>query len=125
LISQFGKVYLLDLHSFFGLITDDVCLGNANGASCSEPLIAVVEQAFSRQGYGVVRNKVFSGGHITRHYGQLPQVEALQIEVRYPLYLDPEELELAQPPTWKTAHFEQAKQVMERVFKEILSAIAS
>lgn len=31
LIERFGKVYLLDLHSFYGSITNDICLGNANG----------------------------------------------------------------------------------------------
>jgi len=40
---QFGKVYLLDLHSFLGPIADEVCLGNANERSCSEFLIATVQ----------------------------------------------------------------------------------
>ncbi|MEM6451552.1 MAG: N-formylglutamate amidohydrolase [Cyanobacteria bacterium P01_D01_bin.105] len=86
-IAQHGKVYLLDLHSFMGLITDDVCLGDANGTTCSEQLINAVAERFSQSGYGVVKNKVFSGGHITRHYGHQPNVEALQIELRYPTYM--------------------------------------
>ncbi len=42
LVEHFGKVYLLDLHSFSGPITDDICLGNANGKSCSDFFIRVV-----------------------------------------------------------------------------------
>lgn len=82
LIEQFGKVSLLDLHSFYGPITDDICLGNANGKSCSDFLIDTVDKAFAKDGFGVVRNKVFNGGYLTQHYGNLPRVEALQIEVR-------------------------------------------
>ena len=56
-------------------------------------MIAIVEQSFLQAGYQTVRNKVFTGGYITGHYGQLPEVEALQIEVRYPVYLDETQLE--------------------------------
>jgi N-formylglutamate deformylase len=38
-IAQFGKVYLLDLHSFGGLVNEEICLGNLNGKSCSKNLI--------------------------------------------------------------------------------------
>lgn len=91
-IAQYGKVYLLDLHSFMGLITDDVCLGNANGITCSDALINSVADSFTQSGYGTVKNKVFTGGHITRHYGQQPNVEALQIELHYPIYLPPDQI---------------------------------
>jgi formiminoglutamase len=66
-IDRFGRVYLLDIHSFMGPIVEDVCLGNVNGRSCSEFLISTVEFAFASKGYQIVRNKVFNGGYITRH----------------------------------------------------------
>ncbi|WP_245404959.1 N-formylglutamate amidohydrolase [Leptolyngbya sp. Cla-17] len=62
-------MYLLDLHSFLGLIEDEICLGNGNSTNsttCSEHLISVIESAFCSESYQVVRNKVFSGGYITR-----------------------------------------------------------
>jgi N-formylglutamate deformylase len=59
-IDQFGRVYLLDLHSFFGPITDPVCLGNVNGQSCSRRFMESVQSKFSAQGYAVVSNKVFN-----------------------------------------------------------------
>lgn len=124
-IEQFGKVYLLDLHSFLGLIEDEVCLGNGNGATCSEHFISVVETAFCSQRYQVVRNKAFSGGHITRHYGQMPQVEALQIEVRYPVYLNAKQLDCACVPDWQVPEFDNAKHKFESIFEQITKNLAS
>lgn len=124
-IDQFGKVYLLDLHSFFGLIPDPVCLGNVNGKSCSEGFISTVERAFSSQGYPVVRNKVFKGGYITQHYGKISQVEALQIEVRYPVYLNWEELEQQVIPNWNSLEFSKAQQKFESIFRQIVQEIHS
>jgi N-formylglutamate deformylase len=121
LIDQFGKVYLLDLHSFLGLIEDEICLGNGNGRTCSDRFMAMVEGAFCSQGYQVVRNKVFSGGYITQHYGQLPQVEAIQIEVRYPVYLGA--LDQNSVPEWQGPEFDRAKLQFERIFRQIANEI--
>ena len=123
LIQKFGQVYLLDLHSFYGLITDNVCLGNANGATCSASLIDSVERAFADQGYGVVRNKVFTGGHITQRYGRLPQIEALQIEVRYSVYLNQTHLDKPVIPNWQVPEFFLAKQKFKGVFEQIISSL--
>jgi N-formylglutamate deformylase len=119
LIEQFGKVYLLDLHSFYGPITDDICLGNANGKTCSDFFIDTVDKAFAQEGYRVVRNKVFNGGYITQYYGRLPKVEALQIEVRYPVYLDESQLAESRVPDWRVPQFDQAKPRFKTVFEQI------
>jgi N-formylglutamate amidohydrolase len=120
---RFGQVYFFDLHSFMGLITDDVCLGNRNGETCSEELIALVERAFNRQWYRVVKNKVFNGGFITKHYGQMPNVEALQIEVRYPVYLKESQLELPHPPEWDVKELVKAREAFEKIFTAIVAAL--
>ena len=119
-VATFGKVYLLDLHSFFGPITEAVCLGDRNGKTCSEPLIASVEAQFRRQNYTVVRNNVFNGGYITGHYGQMPGVEALQIEVRYHVYLNADELDRSTPPNWDVPKFHTAKQAIDDIFGAIV-----
>ena len=122
-IARFGKVYLLDLHSFFGPITADVCLGNVNNQSCSESLISAVENSFSRYGYEVVRNQVFNGGYITRHYSQMTNVETLQIEVRYHAYLDENQLDRPQPPSWDLPKFHGAKIKFYEIFSGIIAKI--
>lgn len=124
-IEEFGKVYLLDLHSFSGLITEDICLGNRQGHTCSEDLIALVEQSFLSKGYEVVRNKQFNGGYITGYYGQLPEVEALQIEVRYPVYLNENQLDRIQPPTWNVPEFYAAKKNIDEIFTSIVRHLST
>ena len=121
-IEQFGHVYLLDLHSFSGPIQDQVCLGNANGTTCSEFLMSTVESAFSSQGYQVARNHVFNGGHITRYYGAMADVESLQVEFRYHNYLNLEQLEQERIPDWDIPEFYQAKQNIQAVFTHLVSS---
>ncbi|MBD0347096.1 MAG: N-formylglutamate amidohydrolase [Coleofasciculus sp. Co-bin14] len=124
-IEQFGKVYLLDLHSFLGLIEDEICLGNGNGTTCSEHLISVAETAFCSQSYQIVRNKAFSGGYITRHYSQMPQVEALQIEIRYPVYLNAKQLDCSFVPDWQVPEFDDAKRKFEAIFEQIAQTLVA
>jgi N-formylglutamate amidohydrolase len=128
-IDQFGQVYLFDLHSFLGLISDQICLGNANGQTCSDQLISVVEAHFIQQGYQVVKNKVFTGGYITRHYGQLPQVEALQIETRYTVYLGSDQwadqAELPHPPVLQVPQLTPIQQAFEAIFTAIVRDLCS
>ncbi|EDX87090.1 N-formylglutamate amidohydrolase superfamily [Synechococcus sp. PCC 7335] len=122
-IAQHGKVYLLDLHSFMGLISDEVCLGNARGKTCSESTLDIISESFSNQAFQVVKNKVFTGGYITRHYGQYPSVEALQIEIRYPVYLPDDQLEVQAIPHWRSPKFKKAKCKLEAVFIEIVNQL--
>lgn len=122
-IEQFGRVYLLDLHSFLGLIDDPICLGNADGRTCSDQLLTIVEASFLQHGYPVVKNKVFTGGYITRHYGELPEVEALQIETRYTVYLKLSQLEQSQIPDWQVPEFESAKQRFDAIFAAIVRSL--
>jgi N-formylglutamate deformylase len=122
--ARFGRVILLDLHSFLGLIEDDVCLGNASGATSGEPLMAAFESGFQQQGFGVVRNRVFTGGHITRHYGARAEVEALQIELRYTCYHDCTRIEEPVRPTPEGARIDAARVRLRRVFDQAIRRLA-
>ena len=122
-VNQFGYVYLIDLHSFAGPILDQVCLGNSNGKTCSESWMLAVQSAFSSQDYQVTFNHVFNGGYITRHYGQMPNIEALQIEFRYHNYLNHEQLEENRIPDWDIPEFHQAKQTMRSVFQQLVQML--
>jgi N-formylglutamate deformylase len=116
----FGRVVLLDLHSFFGLIEDDVCLGNGQGATCGEPLIGAFEAGFRQQGFQVVRNRVFTGGHITRRYGALAGVEALQVELRYTCYHDCSRIDDPVRPVPDLARIAAARVRLRGVFEQAL-----
>ena len=122
-IAEFGKVYLLDLHSFGGLINDDVCLGNVNNQTCSEKLISTVDKCFTNQGLQVVKNKTFVGGYITRHYGEMANVESLQIEVRYHVYLQKSQIEKPEPPSYEVIEFEAARNKFKDIFKMIVNQL--
>ena len=95
--ARFGKVLLLDLHSFMGPSDDDVCLGDAHGKSAAPAVTGVFAQALRARDFGVVSNAPFSGGYVVRHHGDASQVHALQIELRYTNYLDCARIELDRP----------------------------
>ena len=64
-------------------------LGDCYGAACAPSITEVVEAAFQRLNYRVVRNTPYAGGFTTRHYGQPGQGgHALQIELNRALYME-------------------------------------
>ncbi len=87
-VKRFGRVLLLDLHSFMGPINNDVCIGDRWGSSCSADVSASFYDALRAEGFDVVRNAPFAGGYIVRAYANPPTIETLQLELRYTTYLD-------------------------------------
>jgi N-formylglutamate deformylase len=93
-----GAVVLWDAHSirshvprFFPGRLPDFNLGTAQGQSCAPELAQRVEaiaQAAAGEGYSAVLNGRFTGGYITRHYGQPQrQVHAIQMEMTQCSYM--------------------------------------
>ncbi len=116
----FGHVILLDLHSYMGPINNDVCLGDRNGSTCKTEITEQTEEAFAEAGYDVVRNKVFSGGHIIKYYSTLPDVSALQIEMRYTTYLESENLDNGTIPDMDCGKFWSAQSRLKQLFSDLL-----
>lgn len=87
-VNRFGRALLLDLHSFMGPIHNDVCIGDRRGSSCSAVVSDAFHDALRAEGFDVVRNAPFAGGHIVSAHAKPPAVEALQLELRYTIYLD-------------------------------------
>lgn len=123
MIRDFNQVFLLDLHSFFVRPLADVCLGNINEATCSERLVACFERAFRKHGFSVTRNEVLTGGHITRHYGSMDNVESLQIEIRFPVYLDGEYFGEEEITEWDSDKFRSAKKRLQKVFGDAIDEL--
>ncbi len=94
---EHGVAVLWDAHSiasvlprFFDGKLPDLNLGTANGAGCAPALQSAVESALQSQGvYTWVANGRFTGGYITRRYGQPKEdVHALQLEMCQCTYMN-------------------------------------
>lgn len=94
-----GKAYLLDVHSMpsnavrkykggkSGSV--DFVLGNRHGRSCDADIYDVVYDFLTAAGYYVEKNKPYSGGYITEHYGNPSEgFHTLQLEVNRKLYMN-------------------------------------
>ncbi len=67
----------------------DFVLGDCHGAACAPAVIETVQATLRELGYHVARNRPYSGGFVTRHYGKPEDgVHGLQIEVNRILYMD-------------------------------------
>lgn len=125
LIRQFGKAYLVDLHSFYFGPEENVCLGDVNGTTCSELLTGSFEKALKKHDFSVVRNEKWLGGYITRHYGSMENVEAMQIELRFPAYLDRESFGEEEITEWDSDKFRDARKRMRNVFSDVVDELMS
>jgi N-formylglutamate deformylase len=93
--AKFGKVVLLDAHSilsevprFFEGQLPDFNFGNANGASCSDDLMAEIMQ-LDLSPYSSVANGRFKGGFITRGFGKPEEdIHTVQLELSQHTYMD-------------------------------------
>ncbi len=67
----------------------DFVLGDCHGTSCAPAVVETVQAVLRELGYCVARNRPYSGGFVTRHYGTPEdRVHALQIEVNRCLHMD-------------------------------------
>ena len=123
-----GKVYLIDAHSvasaankLHGELADDVFLGDRDGISCADWLMAAVDEAFKRRKLRVSRNQPYKGGYITDNYGRVPGTMALQIEMAQRVYMAEAD------PAGALGHpnFAKAKADLQAVFEELAKAIAA
>ena len=88
-LKYFDKVYLIDLHSFGRDLSADIILGNDEGKTTSDSFIELIGNLLKDEGFRVKTNVPYSGGYITKHYGnKLENCEALQIELWYGAYID-------------------------------------
>lgn len=96
LLAVHGKVVLWDAHSirsvlprFFAGRLTDLNLGSAGGKSCDPALAnALLEIARQAPGHTAVLNGRFTGGYITRHYGDPARnIHAVQLEMTQCSYM--------------------------------------
>ncbi|MFB9262209.1 N-formylglutamate amidohydrolase [Bradyrhizobium erythrophlei] len=118
-LTSCDRVLLLDLHSFFGPIDDDICIGDLRGASCHQETTTIAVNAFERRGFRVVCNEPFSGGYLIRKHHNA-STEALQIELHYATYLDCRRIDEPVRPQIDTKRLQHLKPRLRNAFKEII-----
>lgn len=96
---RFGYCLLLDCHSMpssggpmeadAGNPRIDFILGDCHGTACAAAVTETAARVLREAGFRVGRNKPYSGGFVTRHYGRPEEgLHALQIEINRALYMD-------------------------------------
>lgn len=98
LIDLFGFVVLLDVHSIAPEVPSlfegelpDFNFGTNNGQSCGAAFQELIEEfAGQLKDYSFAVNGRFIGGYVTRHYGMIPDVHAVQLELKRSTYMDEE-----------------------------------
>ncbi|MBV8916323.1 MAG: N-formylglutamate amidohydrolase, partial [Acetobacteraceae bacterium] len=97
---RFGGCLLIDCHSMPAQSCGaragrpDIVLGDAHGTACSPRITRAAEMLLTGMDYHVRRNDPYAGGYVTRHYGRPREgIQALQIEVARPLYMDESRLQ--------------------------------
>lgn len=94
--ARYGYALLFDAHSIRSVIPylfdgrlPDLNLGTFNGASCAPALEQQVTDICAGSDYSWVLNGRFTGGYITRQYGQPEQgVHAVQLEMAQEIYME-------------------------------------
>jgi N-formylglutamate deformylase len=88
LLTAFGRVLLIDLHSFGVELDADVVLGDRRGQSARPEVSDLVDAALTEHGMDVTRNRRFTGGWTVRKFVGNDLVDAVQIELSQRRYLD-------------------------------------
>lgn len=95
----------------------DLNPGTAGGTSCAASLrSALIAQLEAQTRFSHVADGRFTGGYITRHYGQPRQgIHALQMEMTWSCYLDE-----ADPAAWNEARAADAKLLLRALLGALL-----
>ncbi|SEL12896.1 N-formylglutamate deformylase [Colwellia chukchiensis] len=126
---DFGAVWHIDCHSMKskgngmnidnGVARPDIILGDNLGQAAGAEFVQVVEDAFSKRGYNVVRNTPYKGGYLVTHYGNIKDNRhSMQIEINRALYMN----EKAFTPNDNYHNF---KQDISQVVKDIADYVSA
>ncbi|MDQ2068560.1 N-formylglutamate amidohydrolase [Natronospira bacteriovora] len=121
-----GRAVLIDAHSIASVPTrindellNDIYLGDQEGKTCEEWLIGGLEAGFQAAGLKVVRNYPFKGGYITRHYGAMENVDAVQIEMTQRTYMN--EADPINGPDHE--RFDRTRQILRAVIQDVVKSL--
>lgn len=98
---DFDGVWHIDCHSMkskgnemnidSGASRPDIIIGDNCGKCADAEFVQVVEDAFVKLGYKVVRNNPYKGGYLVTHYGKVEENRhSMQVEINRALYMNEE-----------------------------------
>lgn len=121
-LTNFNKVYLIDLHSFGKDIDEDIVLGNKNGETARKEFTNLVRDSLEKLDFKVNLNNPYSGGYIVRKYAN-ENVETLQIELSYKKYIENKIFGNEEFPRIHKNSFNEIQEKMKSFFEEIVHQI--
>lgn len=123
MVEKFGFAVLLDVHSIAQKVpmlfegdVPDFNFGTNHGQSCGTSLQAMIEKfAGEIRQYTHAVNGRFIGGFITRNYGTMENVHAVQLELNRSTYMDEKTLQ------WDFEKSDQVLPVLERFILALIN----
>ena len=123
LLGRFGRVLLLDLHSFGVGLEGDVILGDRHGATARPAAVRLVSGALTGAGLDVRLNQRFSGGWTVRRFAGHGRVDAVQVELNQRRYLDLDRRSYPGPPP--LGAFDATQQLLHGTLRQVADAACS
>lgn len=118
-LTEFNKVYLIDLHSFGKNIKGDIVLGNKNYQTASHEFTDLIENSLERNGFKISLNEPYSGGYIIKKYAS-ENVETIQIELNYKRYIENRIFENEVFPKIDNNLFDKTQENLKLFFEELI-----
>ncbi|UEA31273.1 N-formylglutamate amidohydrolase [Granulicatella elegans] len=86
---NFTKICLLDLHSYDDKYfkTEKIIISTRNEATISKKSLEFIVSCFEKEKLSIQVDTPFKGGNIIHELSKQPNVEAIQIEIPYSIYL--------------------------------------
>jgi len=121
-LKQFGKVFIIDLHSGYSSTGDkDICLGNANNEMADIKRVEKFKSCLERVGYTVGINKPMTGGKVLRKYHQNnTNIECMIFELNFRKYIEDREIGEEAVLTYNSELFNNSKQKLKKAFEEYI-----
>ena len=86
---NFSKICLLDLHSYddHSFSSNKIIISTREHSTISKESLKFIVHCFEKAALSIQLDKPFKGGNIIHEVSKQPNVEAIQIEIPYSLYL--------------------------------------
>ena len=124
-LKKFKTLYLIDLHSYYVENEENtkVIISNNNGLSSSKESLDLICSEFINEGFEILRNEIFTGGHITKYYSEKyrSKINCIQIELPYKIYIDDRKFFEEEVKVYNEELFKKCQDKLHKIFENINS----